>query len=133
LFNGTRLVFNTIRPHSDGEIVAENYGPIFTKQTLKERQRNLASRYWFKCECQACKENWPVLDKLSNKCRLKCSTDDCDENFSYPQNAKMLQVKCGKCKKSISLQISMNLVGEAEELFRQGAEAMDVNMTNFLN
>jgi hypothetical protein len=45
----------------------------------------------------------------------------------------MLQVKCGKCKKSISLQISMNLVGEAEELFRQGAEAMDVNMINFLN
>lgn len=127
-FNGTSLIFNTIRPHDNGEVVAENYGPIFTKQNLKERQRNLASRYWFKCECRACKENWPVLDKLSNKCRLKCSSDNCDGNFAYPQNVKMLEVKCGKCKKSISLRMSLDVLGEVEELFRQGAEAMEVKI-----
>lgn len=126
-FNGTNLIFNTIRPHESGEIIAENYGPIFTKQSLSERQRNLTARYWFKCECRACVENWPILEKLSNKCRLKCTTENCLGFFSFPQNEKMKSGKCGKCKEKISLQMSLDVLNEAEDLFRKGAEAMDVS------
>lgn len=124
-FNLTNLVFTSIRPHAKDEMVAENYGPIFTKQTLPERQRNLSSRYWFKCECQACRENWPVLDKLNNKCRLRCSTQDCIGFFPYPQDLSK-EVKCRICKMNSSLQLSVSVVHEAEDLFEQGALHMDV-------
>lgn len=124
-FNSTNLIFNTIRPHGKGEVVAENYGPIFTKQPLKERQRNLGSRYWFKCACVACRENWPVLEKLNNKCRFRCPEDKCTGYFNYPQD-RFKEVKCRVCKKSISLQMSVSLLLEAEDLFEQGAVSMDV-------
>lgn len=130
-FNGTSLIFYTIRPHKNDEVVAENYGPIFTKLNLHERQKSLASRYWFKCECKPCKENWPILDKLNNQCRLKCSSENCEGFFPYPQNSKMMKVKCGKCKKSISLQMSLDVLGEVEELFIQAANAMEVKL-NYL-
>lgn len=125
-FNSTSLIFNSIRPHVKGEVIAENYGPIFTKQTLQQRQRNLTSRYWFKCECNACRENWPVLDKLNNKCRLRCTTENCAGYFNYPQDL-LKDVKCRVCKKNSSLHMSINLLREVEDLFEQGALAMDVS------
>lgn len=125
-FNSTSLIFNSIRPHVKGEVVAENYGPIFTKQTLQQRQRNLTSRYWFKCECKACRENWPVLEKLNNKCRIRCTTENCVGYFDYPQD-RFKEVKCRVCKKNASLQLSVNLLQEVEDLFEQGAVAMDVS------
>lgn len=70
-FVGTTIVLSTAHPLESGENISENYGPVFTKQTLVIRQRNLQSRYWFKCACTPCKENWPTLDKLNNKARLR--------------------------------------------------------------
>lgn len=70
-FVGTTIVLSASHPLQPGDSISENYGPIFTKQTLSIRQRNLKSRYWFKCACIACIENWPVLEKLTNKARLR--------------------------------------------------------------
>lgn len=70
-FVGRTIVLAASRPLKPGEVVAENYGPIFLKQTLSERQRNLRSRYWFVCECIACTENWRTLDNLDDKARLR--------------------------------------------------------------
>lgn len=70
-FVGTSIVLCASHPLEPGEVVAENYGPVFTRQTLRERQRNLKSRYWFDCKCVCCTENWPVLDKLTNRARLR--------------------------------------------------------------
>lgn len=70
-FVGKTIVLCTARPLKPGETISENYGPIFTKHTLQQRRRNLQSRYWFKCNCICCTENWPVLDKLNNKARLR--------------------------------------------------------------
>lgn len=70
-FVGSTIVLCATHPLEVGEMVGENYGPIFTKKTLLERSRSLMSRYWFKCECKSCRENWQILDKLSNKARLK--------------------------------------------------------------
>jgi SET and MYND domain-containing protein 4 len=70
-FCGTSMVLNTIRPVEQNAIVAENYGPMFTRQSLEERQRNLKARYWFKCECKACTENWPMLKTMDHTARFK--------------------------------------------------------------
>lgn len=63
-FNGKDIIIKAVRPLSPGEVVGENYGPIFTKRTLSERTRNLTSRYWFRCTCKACQEDWPTFDKM---------------------------------------------------------------------
>lgn len=70
-FVGTSIVLCASHPLEPGEVVAENYGPIFTKHTLHERQRSLRSRYWFFCKCICCNENWATLAKLTNKARLR--------------------------------------------------------------
>lgn len=135
-FNGTHLIFNTIRPHQEGQIIAENYGPIFTKQNLATRQRNLSSRYWFKCQCKACAEDWPILEKLNNKSRLKCLTENCPAVFPYPSDQKGKagkQVKCNKCKTSFSLDLQVQLLNECEEFYRQGAQCMEVSLIFHIN
>nr|CAD7201940.1 unnamed protein product [Timema douglasi] len=65
-FVGRSIVVRATRPLASGDIVAENYGPVFTKRSLDSRQRALTSRYWFRCICQACKENWPALGMVDN-------------------------------------------------------------------
>lgn len=70
-FVGSTIVLCATHPLKAGEMIGENYGPIFTKKSLLERSRSLMSRYWFKCDCKPCRENWQILDKLNNKARLK--------------------------------------------------------------
>lgn len=64
-FEGRNIVLRATRPLSPGDVVSENYGPHFMMRGLKERQRALTCRYWFKCECVACKEDWPTLKMMS--------------------------------------------------------------------
>ncbi|KAE8737225.1 hypothetical protein FOCC_FOCC017313, partial [Frankliniella occidentalis] len=63
-FRGKDIVMTATRPLAQGDVVAENYGPIFTKRTLQQRQRTLNSRYWFHCTCTACAEDWPLMEEL---------------------------------------------------------------------
>lgn len=60
-FVGKNIVINAVRPLAPGEVIAENYGPVFTKKPLAERQKNLLARYWFECGCTACKQDWPSI------------------------------------------------------------------------
>lgn len=72
-------MIRAIRSLRPGDVVAENYGPIFTKRSLEDRRRTLAARYWFRCECTACREDWPRFETLTNdtvrlRCKLVSST-----------------------------------------------------------
>lgn len=69
-FAGKKLILAATKPHRPNEILAENYGPVFTKVNLKERQRALRARYLFSCNCMACQENWPTLQKLDKQVRF---------------------------------------------------------------
>lgn len=62
-FEGKNIVLTSVRPLKANEIVPENYGPVFTRKTLAERQRSLSSRYWFDCKCLACEQDWPCLNQ----------------------------------------------------------------------
>ncbi|XP_059469084.1 SET and MYND domain-containing protein 4-like [Neocloeon triangulifer] len=62
-FQGTTMILHALRPLHPGEMVGENYGPMFTKKTRAERQASLRARYWFNCACQACSENWNTFDQ----------------------------------------------------------------------
>lgn len=49
----------------------------------------------------------------------------CEGIHNYPENPRKT-FKCLKCKKMVSLQEHAALLLECEELFRKGAEFMDV-------
>lgn len=57
-------MIHAVRPLSPGEVVADNYGPVFTMRKRDERQKSLAGRYWFHCACTSCCENWPKLTEI---------------------------------------------------------------------
>uniref|UniRef100_A0A1B0CYM5 Uncharacterized protein n=1 Tax=Phlebotomus papatasi TaxID=29031 RepID=A0A1B0CYM5_PHLPP len=124
-FSGNKLRLTALRPIAAGNAVTENYGPVFTKQDGRQRQRNLRSRYWFHCECLSCRENWPKLEELSNKSRINCPSFKCEKFFSFPDHPEK-KIKCSQCKSHISLLHNVTRVKEAEDLYRKGAEAMDV-------
>lgn len=65
-FEGRDIVLRATRPLSPGEVVSENYGPHFMTRSLRDRQRSLACRYWFKCECVTCKEDWPTMKQMKS-------------------------------------------------------------------
>jgi hypothetical protein len=117
-FVGKNIVLQALRPLDSGMCVSENYGPLFTNRPLAFRQKTLASRYWFKCTCQACNEDWPTYDTLSNDdLRLRCPTKGCN------QLSRKEHRRCPKCKKQVSLQ--EEVVKEMAGRFSEGMEAMD--------
>lgn len=70
-FVGRTMVLTATRPLRAGEPVGENYGPTFLKRGRDQRQRELRSRYWFRCECRSCVENWSLLQQLNNRPKLR--------------------------------------------------------------
>lgn len=111
-FSGKNIVIKAVRPLSPGEVVGENYGPIFTKLTLSERIRNLTSRYWFRCTCQACQEDWPTFDKMDeNIIRIKCMQKECKGCIvTSLDSGKQKNVNCPFCKKTINIAETVKLI-----------------------
>lgn len=125
-FSGKNLVLTATRPVEKSKVVAENYGPIFTKKNVWERQRHLRSRYWFKCECNACVINWPTMDKMNTTPKLRCPTENCMNVLWYPLDLEK-KVKCSACRKNVLLKNSVVELKRCEKLYRKAAEAMDVS------
>ncbi|XP_018405410.1 PREDICTED: SET and MYND domain-containing protein 4-like [Cyphomyrmex costatus] len=121
-FIGRHIVIRAIRGLRPGDVIAENYGPIFTKRTLAERQRTLAGRYWFRCTCKACQEDWPRFENLTNdSVRLRCPTAGCGGLHS--QQGK--PIKCPDCRKKICLEDRLAGLRECEALYDRGLSSME--------
>ncbi|XP_071450764.1 SET and MYND domain-containing protein 4-like [Hetaerina americana] len=75
-FKGNSVIVRAIRGANIGEMIAENYGPIYTRQPRDARQASLRSQYWFNCECRPCRENWPLFEGMpttaSGSLRFRC-------------------------------------------------------------
>uniref|UniRef100_A0A1A9WRC4 MYND-type domain-containing protein n=1 Tax=Glossina brevipalpis TaxID=37001 RepID=A0A1A9WRC4_9MUSC len=122
-FVGKNLILTATKPHHPNEVIAENYGPIFTKINLKERQRSLRGRYLFSCNCMACQENWPTLQKLDKQVRLWCPSVNCNNVLQFPKDLAK-DVRCARCRKNVSLKESVARLIKVEELYREAAQAM---------
>lgn len=125
-FSGKHIVITTTMPISKGNIVSENYGPIFSQVPRKERQRILRSRYWFTCECTACKEDWPLLKDLSDDIRIRCPTKGCKNIFTKVKG-RLDGIFCSLCKENISLKESIELSYKCEDLYMKAAELLNVS------
>ena len=72
---GRTLVLKSLAPVQAGQEVSENYGPVFYFKDRRARQQELRARYWFNCDCRACREDWPVLQKAT-KVRWRGQEDE---------------------------------------------------------
>lgn len=117
-------MLTALRTLNTGDAITENYGPTFIKYPAKDRKRMLNSRYWFECDCVACKENWPQLQHLTNKARLKCPSPGCPNIHRYPDVPKK-SVKCVKCKEMVSLFGQAGALRECEILYKRAAQHME--------
>ncbi|XP_058448235.1 SET and MYND domain-containing protein 4 [Malaya genurostris] len=127
-FFGTTMVLHTSRAIAKGSEVPENYGMHFLRQPMALRQRNLRSRYWFKCDCKACSEDWPVMEKLSGKPKLRCPQPGCTGVINYPPK-KTMTAKCWKCKKNVELQASIGILEQCENIYALGAKLIEEERT----
>ncbi|EDV38803.1 uncharacterized protein Dana_GF24983 [Drosophila ananassae] len=128
-FVGKKLVLTATKPHRPNEVVAVNYGPLFIKMNLKERQRTLRGRYSFSCNCMACQENWPLLQKLDKQVRFWCTSANCVYLLKFPKDLAK-DVRCPRCRKNISLKESVAKLIKIEELYREAARAMQDQKTH---
>ncbi|XP_013115847.1 SET and MYND domain-containing protein 4 [Stomoxys calcitrans] len=122
-FVGKKLVLTATKAHRVNETIAENYGPVFIKANLKERQRALRARYLFDCNCMACQENWPTLQKLDKQVRFWCPTANCNNVLQFPKDLSK-DVRCVRCRKNVSLKESVAKMIKIEELYREAAQNM---------
>lgn len=71
-FKGTSVYAVAIHNVKAGQMISENYGPLYSQNSKLERQEKLKKFYWFDCNCEACEENWPVFaDMVTNEIRFK--------------------------------------------------------------
>ncbi|KAG5320326.1 SMYD4 protein, partial [Acromyrmex heyeri] len=123
-FIGRHIVIRAIRGLRPGDVIAENYGPIFTKRTLAERQRTLTGRYWFQCTCKACQEDWPCFENLTNdSVKLRCPTVGCGGLHLRSWQGK--PIKCPDCQKKICLEDRLACLRECEALYERGLASME--------
>ncbi|XP_028164357.1 SET and MYND domain-containing protein 4 [Ostrinia furnacalis] len=127
-FDGAKIVLQAIRPLATGEMASENYGHHFMMRSLKERQRALACRYWFRCECVACKEDWPTLKQMNSSetpIYLRCLNADCSAKFrASPQ----MPNRCSKCSTNIErelVEINLENISKCINQYQEGAKLMD--------
>ncbi|XP_042225908.1 SET and MYND domain-containing protein 4-like [Homarus americanus] len=121
-FKGDKMVIVSLRPLQPGDLVAENYGPIFTHHPRHERQRKLLSRYWFRCACDACREDWLVYDNMPNRRVLRCQM--CKSPLPLRQKNQS-HVKCHDCGTSTNAVDTFNTLDKTEKLFVTACKHMD--------
>ncbi|VEN41070.1 unnamed protein product [Callosobruchus maculatus] len=132
-----KMVVRTIKPVKSGDIIYENYGPLYMTQPVQERQDILKKNYWFECLCIPCVEIWPTFNEMhENELRIPCATEQCPFVFSVRTEDDPF-LTCDYCKKMTSilpavkgLMVLDEILPEAEELFGKGD--LDNAMRKFL-
>nr|XP_053653597.1 SET and MYND domain-containing protein 4-like [Cherax quadricarinatus] len=121
-FEGDKMVIVSLRPLQAGDVVAENYGPIFTHHPRQERQRKLLSRYWFRCNCEACRGDWPVYNNMVNKRVIQCHT--CKSPLPQPAHNQS-HVTCKECGNSTNIVQADKTLHQANKLYVAACQHMD--------
>ncbi|KAI5699330.1 hypothetical protein M8J75_001218 [Diaphorina citri] len=131
-FNGKNIIVKALRPLKPKEVVAENYGLVFSRKHLIDRQKVLSARYWFECKCRACVENWPLMETLEKyPIRIRCSNDNCGQIIATVKklepSAKKVEKKCESCNSTSDLTEIKTKLSELNEMFYRGIEQMNTS------
>lgn len=97
------MIVRTIKPIKAGEIVYENYGPLYMSMPTEQRQEILKNRYWFECLCIPCVELWPMFEEMrESELRIPCKTDKCPFVFNVHADDEPF-LTCDYCHKVTSI------------------------------
>ena len=86
-FRGKEMILKTLHPILEGQEVSENYGYAFYLKSKNDRKKELSARYWFDCECKACKEKWPLLDNMASS----PPSNDVDVQKQYDAATRLME------------------------------------------
>ncbi len=120
-YTGTTVNVRSIRKIPLGQVVAENYGPIFTQVPRDERRRILQEQYKFECSCTACTNVWPTFkDMDDNFIRFRCDGKEktCPNVLMIPLDIKEFMIKCTECGESTNIMKGLKAVQDTEMLFK---------------
>lgn len=104
-FSGSTIIVRTVKPIKAGEIIAENYGPIYTEVPIDVRRQELKTRYWFDCQCVPCTEKWSLFDEMTmDVLPFKCDkTPFCKGFIKVKNDTNEFMFPCPKCKEMICI------------------------------
>ncbi len=69
-FVDDKIVLIVQRPIKKGEQLFDNYGYHFATVSKDKRLTELEKQYRFKCDCDACENNWPLMADLKIEDRI---------------------------------------------------------------
>ncbi|KAK4871558.1 hypothetical protein RN001_015682 [Aquatica leii] len=125
---GTEMIVKAIKPIKKGEIIYENYGPIYTNTIRSERQKNLLENYWFECTCQACDEDWPLFkDMEENVIKIPCKNSKCQNFFNLNENIENPTISCDFCSTITNLFPYLKALAELENILPKAEELYKIN------
>ena len=102
---GRTMVLRSLVPVAQGQEISENYGPVFYFKSKSDRQRELGSRYWFKCDCKACKANYPLLKEATTVKWRNAKNESALEDLKtiYECGADFMEhAQCGDAMESLT-------------------------------
>lgn len=120
-FNGNFITLRAIKPISQGSIVAENYGPLFTQLPKSERQSHLLKQYHFDCMCVPCMENWPTFKEMDDSfLRFRCDglNKTCPNVLLISIDVNEFMIKCTECGESTNIMKGLKSLQDTDILFR---------------
>ena len=98
-FIGDTVVVRAIKTIAKGEMIAENYGPIYSLKSREQRRHVLKERYWFDCQCLPCIENWPLDNKIpTDSLKFRCTSKECAKPLLIGTDILNPFVTCPHCK-----------------------------------
>lgn len=124
-FNGNVVTLRAIKRIPAGEVVAENYGPIFTQEPKDERQSHLLNQYRFSCLCTPCLENWPTFKKMDDSfLRFRCDSgvSECKNVLLVPIDTNEFMIKCTECGESTNIMKGLKSLQDTDMLFKMATK-----------
>ena len=102
-FYGDTVVIRAIKPIAKGEEISDNYGFVYPVQPKWQRQTKLYKQYFFACNCEACKDNWPMYASIDHEIPMfKCL--HCHVPLQVPFGGDVNQgLLCRKCNRTQAL------------------------------
>uniref|UniRef100_A0A182QBG1 MYND-type domain-containing protein n=1 Tax=Anopheles farauti TaxID=69004 RepID=A0A182QBG1_9DIPT len=119
-FTGTTVHVRTIKNIAAGAIIAENYGPLYTRMSRPERRQTMASNYKFDCNCQACEADWPTCAEMNHSViRFRCTGGaECQQVVLYDLRSDCQGVRCTACGHFVDVAERIRVLREANMLSR---------------
>lgn len=107
IFIDGKLLFVVTMPIDKGEQLFDSYGYSFTNVPKDYRQAELLKSYRFKCECAACKHDWPLMPNLKvidkacfNKAKKACrDLSTCSGQITQKKAFESFQEACNNIER----------------------------------